>query len=139
MAVKTGIAWLGIAFLALIPGWEASGQSVQAANARFSWVNAIGGASGNVPDISFDADGNCYAICHFNSTNAVVGGVIMTNAGSGYDSFLVKYNSQGQALWVRPMPGNASDFGLSVVAAASNLVYVVGSFYSDVFTIGSLS
>src|ERR1051325_7787134 len=139
MAVKACIASLGIAFFALVPDWEASGQSVQAANAQFSWVNAMGGASGNVPDFSFDADGSCYAICHFNSSNAVVGGVTMTNAGYGYDSFLVKYNAAGQAQWVRPMSGDASDFGLSVAAAASNVVYVVGGFYSDVFTIGSLS
>jgi hypothetical protein len=139
MAAKTFLSWLGIAVLVLLSGRAASGQSVPAANARYSWVNAMGGASGNVPDTSFDADGNCYAICHFNSSNAVVAGVIMTNAGAGYDSFLVKYNSAGQSQWVRPMSGNASDFGLSVVAAASNLVYVVGSFYSDVFTMGSLS
>jgi hypothetical protein len=138
MAALKYIAALIIALL-LISRWEASAQSVQSAKAQFSWVNLMGGASGNVPDISFDASGNCYAISHFDSTNAMVGGVTITNTGSGYDSFLVKYDPAGQVQWVRAMSGDASDFGLSVVAAASDSVYVVGSFYSDVFTIGSLS
>src|SRR5579859_8204225 len=70
------------------------GQSAASANARFRWVDGSQ-ASGNIPDLAFDTSGNCYAIWQFNSTNATVGGVTLTNTGD-YDNFLVKYNPQGQ-------------------------------------------
>ena len=114
------------------------GQSVLSADASFTWVNGIGGASGNVPDLCIDANGNCYAICHFDSTNAIVGGTTLTNTG-GYDSFLVKYNSRGQVQWLKHFFGDASDFGLALAVDSSGSAYVVGNFYSDVLTLDSFA
>ena len=134
------MAAIALAVLAaVLSGSDARGQSLQAANASFAWVASMGGASGNVPDLSVDTNGNCYAICHFNSTNAIVGSVTLTNSGAGYDTFLVKYNSQGQVQWVRQAFGNANDFGLTVAVDPSGPIYIAGNFYSDVLTIGAYS
>jgi hypothetical protein len=124
-----------LAFFAALPS---EAQSVQPANASFVWGTEMGGASGNVPDLCTDSNGNCYVVCHFNSTNAVVGGVILTNTG-GYDTYLVKYNSSGQAQWVKQFLGSSTDLGLAVAVDSTGSAYFVGSFYSPVLSIDGFS
>ena len=116
---------------------DVRGQSAASANARFKWVEGSQ-ASGNIPDLAFDTNGNIYAIVQFNSTNATVGGTTLTNTG-GYDNFLVKYNGQGQPQWVQQFSGAHTDFGLAVAVDSTGSAYVVGNYYSDVLTVGSLS
>jgi hypothetical protein len=136
--ITRAIALLGVIIFIALPHVQA--QSVQAANASFVWGTEMGGASGNIPDLCIDAKGNCFAICHFNSTNAIVGGTILTNANPGtYDSFLVKYNSRGQPQWLQHFSGNASDFGLAVAVDSTGAAYVVGNFFSTTMTVGGLS
>ena len=119
--------------------WGALGQSLPTANATFAWVSTAAGASGNIPDFSFDTNGNCYVVGHFNSTNATIAGVTMTNLGTGYDSFVTKYDPRGQAQWGQHLSGDASDFGLGIAVAPTNWIYITGSFYSDVLTLGPFS
>jgi hypothetical protein len=131
------LAALTLATLATL-GAQVHGQTVASANASFAWANGVAGASGNVPDICTDAGGNCYAVCHFNSTNAMVGTTVLTNSG-GYDTFVVKYNSRGQPLWVKQLFGDASDFGLAIALDSAGSVYITGNFYSDVLALDGLS
>jgi hypothetical protein len=95
--------WEIIAALALIFGaLGINAQSLQTADASFAWVNALNGADGNMPDFGFDTNGNCYAVCHFHSANAVINGITVTNGGTGYDTLVIKYDSQGQLQWIPP-------------------------------------
>jgi hypothetical protein len=138
--MKNLAIWKIFAALALIFSTPViHAQSLQAADASFAWVNAMSGAAGNMPNFDFDTNGNCYAVCHFHSTNAVINGITLTNSGTGYDTVVIKYNSQGQVQWFKQATGSASDFGLAVAADPAGPIYVVGSFYSPVMTLGGLS
>lgn len=96
-------------------------------------------ADGNMPDFGFDTNGNCYAVCHFHSTNAVINGITVQNSGTGYDTLIIKYNNQGQVQWFKHATGDASDFGLGVAVDPAGPVYVVGSFFSHVMTLDGFS
>ncbi len=121
----------------IVPMIDVRGQSTASANARFRWVDGSQ-SSGNIPDLAFDTNGNCYAIVQFNSTNATVGGTTLTNTGD-YDNFLVKYNPQGQPQWIQQFSGANYDFGLAVAVDSAGSSYVVGNYYSAVLAVGSLS
>ncbi len=138
-AIQTLKTSVSFALLLFVSGWSAFAQSFSSAQAQFSWINTVGGASGNIPDFGFDTNGNCYVAGHFNSTNATIGSVTMTNQGSGYDSFIVKYDASGQAQWVKHLSGDASDIALGIALAPTNWIYVCGSFYSDVMTLDGFS
>ncbi len=138
--MKQLTGWKIVAALALIFSMpEINAQSLQAADASFAWVNSLTGADGNMPNFDFDTNGNCYAVCHFHSTNAVINGITLTNSGTGYDTVVIKYNNQGQVQWFKQATGAASDFGLAVAVDPAGPVYVVGSFYSAVMTLGGFS
>src|SRR3569623_1856945 len=96
-------------------------------------------ADGNMPNFDFDANGNCYAVCHFHSTNAVINGMTLTNSGTGYDTVILKYNNQGQVQGFKQATGTASDFGLAVAVDPEGPIYVVGSIYSQVKTLDGFS
>ncbi|MGZ4971832.1 MAG: hypothetical protein ACXWDN_03660 [Limisphaerales bacterium] len=129
------IAALGLIFSTL--GLKA--QSLQTANASFAWVNCLSGAVGNMPNFGFDTNGNCYAVCHFHSTNAVINGITVTNTGTGWDTLVIKYNNQGQIQWFKHATGTASDIGLAVAVDPAGPVYVMGAFYSPVMTLDGFS
>lgn len=134
---RVGIGLILASATTIISMIDVCGQSPASANARFRWVDGSQ-SSGNIPDLAFDTNGNCYAICQFNSTNATIGGTTLTNTG-GWDNFLVKYNGQGQPQWIQQFSGTHTDFGLAVAVDAAGSSYVVGNYYSPVLTVGNLS
>ncbi len=92
------------------------------------------GTSGddNAEGIAVDKNGNIYATGY---TNGDWGGV---NQGSE-DSWLVKYNKDGQSLWTRKLGSGGSDWSNDVTVDVNNNVYISGlsgGFLADGFTGG---
>jgi len=59
----------------------------------------------------------------------------LTNTGSGYDVFVVKYDSNGYGLWAAQMGGTTGDSGVNITTDANNYVYITGYFTFTLFDI----
>ena len=95
------------------------------------WAHSAGGSAMDYGyGIATDHAGNVYITGWFNSTTITFGAFTLTNAGTGPDIFLVKYDSTGNVVWAKRAGGTAGDTGYSVATDADCNVYVTGEFQS---------
>jgi hypothetical protein len=121
-------------------------------NGQALWATSIGGTNGDSGNaIAVDNNGNVYVTGNYfsspltiNSFSSVTGGVInlssygtLANSGSS-DTFIVKYNTNGQALWATSIGGFGSDTGSGIAVDNNGNVYVIGVYNSSI-TINSFS
>ncbi len=108
-------------------------------NGNVLWATSAGG---NDQDRAFsvavDADGNCYVAGSFKSPSITFGTTTLTNASSGYDCFIVKYDADGNVLWAMRAGGGSNEFPKHIVADASG-IYIAGYYYSPTITFGSVT
>jgi len=96
------------------------------------WATYFGG-SGNdfIYNTSIDYNGNIYATgATTSSSNFATGGAHQSTYGGGEDAYITKFNSQGQVQWTTYYGGNASEWGLEVLAH-KDYVYISGSTSSN--------
>jgi Beta-propeller repeat len=94
------------------------------------WVQKAGSLGfDNATSLAVDVSGNVYVTGYFSGT-ATFGGVLAPIVSAGYDDvFIVKYNTNGTALWVKKAGGISTDRGTSIAIDASGNVYITGFFY----------
>jgi gliding motility-associated-like protein len=92
---------------------------IQGGGTGFDYCNAL----------TVDKDGNTIAVGYFESS-ANFSGNILSSAGYS-DIFLVKYNTNGEMIWIKQIGGKDTDGGCSVSVDAAGNIYVVGSFVGD--------
>lgn len=94
---------------------------------HFLWVRHLGGS---LVDRGYgvvaDKDGNAYVTGHYQSTDAMVDGKALPNAGD-YDVFVAKYSSTGDLLWVRTAGGKGYDYGHGIALDSQGDVIVTGA------------
>jgi|GEM_PF-961717 len=79
--------------------------------------------------VAVDSAGNVFGCGRYESAVLVNGtNINSTGGGGGDDIFLVKYNSNGTALWGVAAGGNGDDVANAVTADAAGNAYVVGDF-----------
>ena len=102
------------------------------------WAINAGGTENDIGfGINIDATtGDVYATGTFYSTTTF-GSITLTNA-SGYDVFVVKYNSAGAVQWATSA-GGGNDFGLAITTDAAGNVYATGVFASATINFGSVT
>jgi len=104
------------------------------------WATYYGGSSvDHASSVATDPQGNVYVVGHTRSTNFPVynpgGGAYYQGNKTGFDAFILKFNSSGVRLWATYYGGNFHDVANSVVTDAQGNVYVVGSTYSTDFPV----
>ena len=101
------------------------------------WTAHLGGPQADVGyALATDKEGNVVLVGFYQGT-ANLGGVPMTSAGQ-VDFFVAKYDTAGNAMWVRPFGGPGNDMATGVAIDLSGNVYVAGA--SDgALTIGGSS
>jgi len=97
------------------------------------WAKNGGGNSfdgGKGVSIGSSGAGSVYATGYFASTTAAFGTASLTNGTSSPNTFLVKYDTSGNAVWARKSIGNTGRNGNWIAAGIDPLedVYVSGSF-----------
>ncbi len=94
---------------------------------------ATGGDYGN--SVSADANGNVFVTGWFASP-LTIGSTTLNNVGN-YDTFLAKYDSNGNVLWAKSAGGTGIDNGTCVSADVNGNVFLSGWFDSPTITFGS--
>jgi hypothetical protein len=102
-----------------------------------SWAAHIGGtADENCTSITIDQSNNVYVVGYYTSNpiqiynaDGQLSGLSLINLDYS-DALLVKYDSNGLALWATHIGGSAQNEGRSIVVDQSNNVYVGGGFDS---------
>jgi hypothetical protein len=103
------------------------------AKGKALWVSAIGGSkTDRAYGVITDAAGNAYVTGHFESTDAMVNGEALPNAGS-YDVFTAKFAPDGKVLWVRVKGGEGYDYGHGIAIDSKGHVVVTGAIGRQVF------
>jgi hypothetical protein len=109
------------------------------ASGNVLWAESTGGTGHDFGNsVMTDATGNAYITGSFRSLSIIFGSYTLMNTieGNG-DVFLVKYNGDGNVLWVKSAGGICDDDGWSVAVDNSGNSYVTGSFYSPTIIFGS--
>lgn len=109
------------------------------ANGNVLWAKRAGGQSGEEgTHVAIDLSGNVYAVGWFFSPSITFDSFILTNAGLT-NTFIVKYESNGNVLWAKSAGGLGQDCGLSIAVDLSQNVYITGDFGSNTMTIGTFT
>ncbi|MEM9052413.1 MAG: gliding motility-associated C-terminal domain-containing protein [Bacteroidota bacterium] len=102
-------------------------------NGNTLWARTAG-SSGNedrANAISSDTDGNVIVTGQFSGESSF--GNITINASDGsIDSFIAKYDSEGNELWVKQGTGEDFDRGISITTDNTGSIYGIGQFSGDI-------
>jgi hypothetical protein len=87
--------------------------------------------------LALDASGNIYLTGRFMGT-LNFGNNSISNAGF-INSFLAKFDNNGNDLWVKRIGGTKNDFAGSAVLDASDNIYMIGTFGSNTLAFDSIN
>jgi hypothetical protein len=97
------------------------------------WVSGFGGSkTDRAYGVITDAAGNAYVTGHFESTDAMVNGEKVPNAGN-FDAFTAKFAPDGKLLWVRVKGGEGSDYGHGIAIDSKGHVVITGAIGGQFF------
>lgn len=104
----------------------------------FEWATSGGGAGEDIGWCTkLDAAGNTYAAGVFSSTATFQSATLVSQGGR--DTFLAKYNPQGQLLWLRQLGGVGEEQVLTLAIDALGNVVLLGQFSSGRTPIAALA
>lgn len=105
-------------------------------NGNILWAKKAGGNLDDYPfSATVDASGNIYITGFFRSS---ISFDAITIFSAGFrDLFVVKYDTNGNALWAKRAGGSDDDEGEAIAVDATGQVYVTGFFQSPTITFGS--
>lgn len=96
---------------------------------------------GNQPDyangITTDGLGNIFVCGTFTGASISFGAISVPNFSSGNDIFIVKYNSNGNPVWVREAGDNSNDEANGISSDFSGNIYIIGSYSSNHIVFGT--
>jgi hypothetical protein len=103
------------------------------------WARSDGGSIGDlVNSIAIDNEGNIFICGYFASDVIYLGNGKFRNIDNGgYDTFIVKFNSSGLALWEKTAGGDRHTTANSVATDASGNAYITGYFDSNTISFDS--
>ncbi len=107
------------------------------ADGNVLWAKNAGGSQidrgyGNC----IDMNGNIYVTGEFRSTTITFGDITLTNNGSWWDMFVVKYDANGNVLWAKSAGGTQSESGSNIIQSENGNIIVLGTLESSSVVIG---
>ncbi|GAB4024576.1 hypothetical protein GCM10028809_02080 [Spirosoma gilvum] len=98
----------------------------------YQWADKVPGSSSPLAykGLAVDQAGNCYLTGDFTGTVDVdPSSSVVSFTSTGFsDSFLAKYDTDGNYVWGKPIYGSGIDVGVDVVVDAAGASYVCGLF-----------
>ncbi|MBL0046967.1 MAG: T9SS type A sorting domain-containing protein [Bacteroidetes bacterium] len=106
-------------------------------NGTVLWSKKAGGTNDdNAYGIIADKSGNFYLTGYFKSASIAFDGVNLINSGtSSSNTFLVKYDLTGNAMWGKSSTGNA--YARSIAVTLGDHVFITGYFNGSAMSIGN--
>jgi hypothetical protein len=102
------------------------------ADGIIQWAVGAGGTAIDVGyKIDLDDNGNCYVIGNFSSPSITFGTYTFTNSGTGFDFFILKFDSQGSLIWAKKGGGNKQDALTGIKADNDENLILSGYFMSS--------
>ncbi len=104
------------------------------------WANRAGGLDSDyLLSLSADEDGNVYGAGYLKSASISFGSITLSNEGSPFgDSFLAKFDTNGQCLWAQTASNSeSSDAATNVTTDHLGNVYITGHFLSEIISFGA--
>lgn len=97
---------------------------------NIQWLKCIGGPSpsGTINEIVTDIDGNIYFSSSFTGTYATFEEDSIFSTASK-EMYVVKYNQNGEKIWIRQANASQSVQGYGVCRGNDNSLFLTGSFY----------
>lgn len=102
---------------------------------NFVWGRKVGGTlSDNAYSITIDHENNVIITGHFQSTLSVDLGVGTSNlvSNGSYDIYMIKYDNNGNNIWLKNIGGVDEDYGYGIDIDINNNIYITGSFDATV-------
>ena len=98
------------------------------------WARHIGGSNYEGSNcITTDNLGNVYITGGFSDPVITIGNTTLYSMGFA-DSFIAKYDSNGNIVWAKSAGGAYADEGISISTDSMDNVYVTGNYYSSVLS-----
>ena len=103
------------------------------------WALCAGPSGGGGGGVTTDDTGNIYITSSFSAATMTIGTYTLVNAApsGSLDLFVVKYSPSGNVLWASSIGGVKQEYAYGISLNSTGDVYVVGSFLSPSFTVGS--
>jgi hypothetical protein len=102
------------------------------------WARSSTAGAGSGTSVATDLSGNIYITGYYDDGQITFGSETLTYAGQS-DSYLVKYDPNGNVLWARNIGSVCGDFANAVCTDNNGNVFVTGFFCSASLTIGSFT
>ncbi|MBK6964748.1 MAG: SBBP repeat-containing protein [Bacteroidales bacterium] len=105
------------------------------------WANSAGGSgSDEAYTVAVDTSGNPLVAGFYNSAAITFGSHSLTNTKTGdFDTFLSKYDADGNAVWATGTNGTDTELAGSVAVDASENIYLSGWYRSPTLSCGPYS
>jgi hypothetical protein len=98
-------------------------------NGKYIWGTRIAGVSNEQSSMfAIDTYNNTYLYGYYNSSTI---NIPITGYSGGNDTYLIKYNDNGDVLWVNNVGGGSDDFSKKIIIDSSNNIYVTGIYNSS--------
>ncbi|HWY98596.1 MAG TPA: SBBP repeat-containing protein, partial [Bacteroidia bacterium] len=105
------------------------------------WAKSAGGNNNVVGEgVATDNAGNVYVVGCFESSSLTFGSTTLTDAGSSYNIFLVKYDANGNVAWAKSAgDGSNTDNGIGVATDNDGNIFITGYFQNSTITFGTFT
>lgn len=104
-------------------------------NGNVLWAKSATGLSGGVEkfhSVACDADGNAFVTGSYGSDELTFDGITIVNPfGIGLNTFLAKYDADGNVLWANDYGSNSTDWGRDLAVDNDGNVYMCGEYEGD--------
>src|ERR1041385_4366878 len=129
-------------FLLIASLIASSFQTISAQAPDWLWAKrATGQYSNNSSSITSDSSGNVYVAGYFYGDTLQFDSMTLLNpyGNNGYtNSFITKYDTSGNILWVKAIQGNGNNITTSIACDRTGNIYIAGYFHSAAISFGSI-
>lgn len=107
---------------------------------KIIWAKSIYGNSPYPTGINIDIDGNVLLTGDFQDDSIVFDNIKIKTYNARYDGFIVKYDTNGNALWAKSIGGELDDatYYRGVITDSIGNIYISGNIQSKIIDLGNL-